>query len=166
MHRKHELEQIAELANRHGVAVISDEIHAALTYQEIDFTPYLSIPTAAEWGFTITSASKAWNIAGLKAGMVIPGSLSAARRISKMPAAVHWLTSIIGAFAMVSAFKAGDAWLKQTLSQLDFNRKYLNDLLNQELPNVGYRIPESSYLAWLDLTAYGSNPSWHDQILT
>ncbi|MFZ9841178.1 MAG: hypothetical protein ACO3DX_05660, partial [Candidatus Nanopelagicales bacterium] len=58
-----------------------------------------------------------------------------------------------------------DAWLNQTLSQLDFNRKYLNDLLNQELPNVGYRIPESSYLAWLDLTAYGSNSSWHDQIL-
>ncbi|MGA1329343.1 MAG: MalY/PatB family protein [Candidatus Nanopelagicales bacterium] len=166
VHRKQELEQIAELANKYGVAVISDEIHAALTYQDLTFTPYLSIPAAAEWGYTITSASKAWNIAGLKAAMIIPGSSSAAIRINKVPTAVHWRTSIIGAFAMVSAFNSGDAWLNETLSQLDSNRKNLKDLLKQELPNVGYHIPESSYLAWLDLTAYGSNASWHDQILS
>jgi cystathionine beta-lyase len=165
VHRRLELEAIAQMSTKYGVSVISDEIHAGLTYPDVAFTPYLTTSSGSEFGYTITSASKSWNIAGLKAAMIIPGSQSAAKRISKMPPAVHWRTSIIGAFAMVSAFKDSVAWLDQTISQLDSNRNMLSDLLSQELPDVEYLIPESSYLAWLYLGKFGTNSSWHDQIL-
>lgn len=165
VHRRDELEAIAELANKYGVCVISDEIHAPLTYAEIAFTPYLSIPAAAEYGYTITSASKAWNIAGLKAAMIIPGSKASSNRISRMPLAVHWRTSIVGAFAMVTAFNEADAWLDETVQVLNQNRYLVSELLAEKLPEVGYRIPESSYLAWLDLSQFGQNSSWHDLIL-
>lgn len=82
-----------------------------------------------------------------------------------MPPAVHWRTSIIGAFATVAAFNNATTWLDETISQLDHNRRLVADLLVSKLPAVGYQIPESSYLAWLDLSAFGQNSSWHDQIL-
>jgi cystathionine beta-lyase len=165
VHRKTELEVIAQLAEKYGVAVISDEIHAPLTFQDVEFTPYLSV-IGSENGYALSSASKAWNVAGLKAALIVSGSDGAAKRISGMPPAVHWRTSIIGAFATVAAFNNATAWLDNTISQLDHNRKLVLELLTDNLPNVGYQIPESSYLAWLDLSAYGQNISWHDQILS
>jgi cysteine-S-conjugate beta-lyase len=166
VHTKSELTAIAELANRYGVAVISDEIHAPLIYSEQMFTPYLSIPAAADSGYTITSASKAWNLAGLKAAVIISGSKQAAQKISKMPPAVHWRTSIIGAFSMVTALTSAVDWLDQTVAKLDKNRFLLKDLLVAELPDIGYEIPGSSYLAWLNLSAYGQNTAWHDLLVT
>lgn len=165
VHRKSELTSIAQLANKYGVTVISDEIHAPLTYQDIEFTPYLSIENAAETGYALTSVSKSWNLAGLKAAVIVSGSAAAAKKISTMPPAVHWRTSIIGAFAMVVAFNKAQPWLDETINRLDFNRKLVNSLLIENLPEVGYFVPESSYLAWLDLRKYGTNSSWHDQIL-
>jgi cystathionine beta-lyase len=165
VHTKGELAAIAELANKYGVAVISDEIHAPLTYSDQEFTPYLSIPAAAESGYTITSASKAWNIAGLKAAVIISGSNKASQKISKMPPAVHWRTSIIGAFSMVTALTSAVDWLNQTIDRLDKNRFLVKELLAAELPEISYEIPSSSYLAWLNLSAYGQNASWHDLLL-
>jgi len=165
VHRQSELTAIAELSSKYGVSVISDEIHAPLTYSENSFIPYLTIADAAEYGYVITSASKAWNIAGLKAAMILPGSRSAANRISKMPPAVHWRTSIVGAIAMVTAFQDSINWLDQTLSVLDQNRFLLKDLLHTHLPEIEYQVPESSYLAWLNLSSLGPNANWHDQIL-
>ncbi len=164
VHRNSELEAIAMLADKYGVFVISDEIHAPLTYPEVEFTPYLSVAGSAN-GYALSSASKAWNIAGLKAAVIVSGSAAAAKRISTMPPAVHWRTSIIGAFATVAAFNNATTWLDETISQLDHNRRLVADLLVSKLPAVGYQIPESSYLAWLDLSAFGQNSSWHDQIL-
>lgn len=165
VHRKSELEAIAQLADKYGVAVISDEIHAPLTYHDVEFTPYLSV-TGSENGYALSSASKAWNVAGLKAAVIVSGSDAAAKRISAMPPAVHWRTSIIGAFATVAALNNATAWLDSTILQLDHNRKLVAELLTDKLPTVGYQIPESSYLAWLDLSAFGQNSSWHDQILS
>lgn len=164
VHRKAELEAIAQLANKYGVAVISDEIHAPLTYQDVQFTPYLTV-AGSENGYALTSASKAWNVAGLKAAVIVSGSDAAAKAISGMPPAVHWRTSIIGAFATIAAFNKATSWLDNTILQLDQNRKLVHELLAEQIPMITYRIPESSYLAWLDLSAFGPQPNWHDQIL-
>jgi cystathionine beta-lyase len=83
-----------------------------------------------------------------------------------MPPAVHWRTSIIGAFAMVTALNDAVDWLDETLLELDQNRKLLKTLLAELLPEVDYQIPESSYLAWLNLAAFGENNSWHDQLIS
>jgi cystathionine beta-lyase len=165
VHSKAELEVISQLAGRYGVFVVSDEIHAPLTYLDQTFTPYLSIPNT-ETGYVITSASKSWNIAGLKAAVIVSGSKAAAAKISTMPPAVHWRTSIIGAFAMVTALNCAVDWLDETLLMLDKNRKLLKTLLAELLPAVEYELPESSYLAWLNLAAFGENDSWHNQLVT
>jgi cystathionine beta-lyase len=165
VHSKAELEVISQLAGRYGVFVVSDEIHAPLTYLDQTFTPYLSIPNT-ETGYVITSASKSWNIAGLKAAVIVSGSKVAAAKISTMPPAVHWRTSIIGAFAMVTALNCAVDWLDETLLMLDKNRKLLKTLLAELLPAVEYELPESSYLAWLNLAAFGENHSWHNQLVT
>ena len=83
-----------------------------------------------------------------------------------MPPAVNWRTSIMGAFAMVTALTGAVDWLDETLLELDKNRKLLKTLLAELLPEVEYQIPESSYLAWLNLAAFGENNSWHDQLIS
>lgn len=165
VHSKAELTRIAELSNEYGVNVISDEIHAPLTFTDAQFTPYLSIPGAAEFGYVITSASKAWNLAGLKAAVLVAGSNSSYLKISAMPIAVQSRTSLLGAFAMATAYRHGVTWLDETIARLDENRWLVRDLLSQYLPDVGYRVPQSSYLAWLDMSNYGNQDSWHDFLI-
>ncbi len=145
-----ELTALAELSHRYGATVISDEIHAPLTFGE--FVPYLTCGTAAtETGVAITSASKSWNLAGLKAAFLLTQSESMAAKVAKLPAATHWRTSILGAFAMAEAYSAGSQWLDGTLKTLDVARKHLAAEIERLLPEIKYEIPEAGYLAWLDL---------------
>ena len=78
----------------------------------------------------------------------------------KMPAAVHYRASLFGAIGAATAFTATD-WLDAVLVTLDRNRKFLKSQLDANLPQVGYRIPNCTYLAWLDLSALnlGENPA-------
>lgn len=165
VHAENELRAVAELANKYQVFVISDEIHAPLTYSDISFTPYLKIPEASETGYAITSASKAWNISGLKAAVIVSGSEKAANRIAALPKAVHMRTSIVGAFAMIAAMNSATAWLDETLDILNHRRFLLQELLLDLAPGVQYKIPSAGYLAWLDLTSFGENDNWHDHFV-
>jgi len=145
-----ELTALAELSQRYGATIISDEIHAPLTYGE--FVPYLTCgEAAAETGVVITSSSKSWNLAGLKAAFLLTQSETMAAKVAKLPAAAHWRTSILGAFAMAEAYNSGVEWLDATVKALDANRKHLATELERMLPEIGYEIPEAGYLAWLDL---------------
>lgn len=148
---REELTALAELSNRYGATVVSDEIHAPLSYGE--FVPYLTCGEAAtETGVVITSSSKSWNLAGLKAAFLLTQSETMAARVAKLPAATHWRTGILGAFAMAEAYNSGVEWLDATVKTLDANRKHLAAELERLLPEVGYEIPEAGYLAWLDLS--------------
>jgi cystathionine beta-lyase len=92
------LTEVARLAEEYGVLVISDEIHAPLSW--VPFAPYLSLGAAARrTGVTITSSSKAWNTAGLKAGFLITQSDEVRRKLVKLPEAMNWRASILGAFS-------------------------------------------------------------------
>ena len=159
---KEELVQIAQLAHEHGVIVISDEIHAPLTFAESTFIPFLTLgPVAQEVGVTITAASKAWNIAGLKCAIIVTQSEAMDKKLSALPPATHYRASLLGAFATATAFADCEPWLDAVLKKLDGNRQFLKKLLSQKLPTVGYRIPECSYLAWIDLSSLnlGENPT-------
>jgi len=147
-----ELTALAELSERYGATVISDEIHAALTYGE--FVPYLTCGSAAtETGVVITSSSKAWNLAGLKSAFLLTQSDSMAAKVAKLPAALHWRTSILGAFAMAEAYTAGIEWLEDTVSTLDQARHHLAAELARLLPEIRFELPAAGYLAWLDLSS-------------
>jgi len=155
-----ELSQLADLAKKYGVAIFSDEIHAPLTYSDHTFVPFLNVSeTAREVGICVTAASKSWNIAGLKCAIIVTASEKEKARATNMPAAVHYRASLFGAFAAAKAFECSD-WLDAALITLDHNRTHLKDLLAQHLPSVGYRIPDCSYLAWLDVSSLdlGENP--------
>jgi cystathionine beta-lyase len=149
-----ELTRIADLAKKYGVTVISDEIHAPLTFPGQKFTPFLAVSSnAAEVGICVTSASKAFNIAGLKSALIVAQTAEKHELLAKMPVSVHFRSSILGAFAAVEAFNKGDEWLDAALSTIESNAHYLKTLLDSQLPSTKYEIPQCSYLAWVDVSA-------------
>jgi len=156
-----ELAELAELAKKYDVTVFSDEIHAPLTYDAKNFVPFLAVSeTAREVGICVTAASKSWNLAGLKCATIITAHPKQLERAKSMPMAVHYRASLFGAVASAVAYECAD-WLDSAIATMESNRRYLANLLSKELPNVGYRIPDFSYLAWLDLKELnlGENPS-------
>ena len=162
IYSKEELQRIVELANKHDVLVISDEIHAPLTYKGESFTPFLSLGKSAEKvGVTVTAASKGWNIAGLKCAIIVTQDEALNKRLNELAPAMHYRASLLGGFATAVAFSEGTVWLDSVLENLDHNRMMIRDLLDAKLPTVRYHIPQNSYLAWLDLEALdlGVDPS-------
>ncbi len=162
-HSAASLARLAEIAAAHGAVVVSDEIHAPLTQPDAVFTPFLAAsPLAAELGYTVTSASKAFNLAGLKCALMVTASDETTKVVDALPDEIEWRTGLFGALAGVAAFQEeSDAWLDALLARLDENRRLLADLLTEHLPGAGYRIPDAGYLAWVDLSAFGwgDNPA-------
>ncbi len=162
VYTREELSRLAELAKKHGVYILSDEIHAPLMYTEQKFTPFLSISeTAREVGITLTAASKGWNIAGLKCAIIVTENEKMHETLNGIAPATHYRASLLGAFATVAAFEKGEPWLDSLMVELDHNRNLVADLIAAKTPGVGYLIPHCSYLAWLDLTSFnlGEDPS-------
>ncbi|QWB21342.1 MULTISPECIES: MalY/PatB family protein [Streptomyces] len=153
VHTVEELSAVAALAERYGVRVVADEIHAPLVVGGTDFVPYLSVP-GAERGLSLMSSSKAWNLAGLKAALAIAGP-GAAADLARMPGEVGHGPSHIGIIAHTAALRDGGPWLDALLTGLDANRRLLADLLAEHLPAIRYRPGDATYLAWLDCRALG-----------
>lgn len=153
VHTVDELTVVGELAAAHGVRVVVDEIHAPLVYAPTRFTPYLSLPVGAS-AFSLMSASKGFNLAGLNAALALAGA-EAAAELARMPEEAAFGASHLGVLAQAAALRDGDAWLEALLAGLDSNRRLLAELLAEHLPQVGYRVPQATYLAWLDCRALG-----------
>jgi cystathionine beta-lyase len=154
-----DLAAVAELARRYDVAVVADEIHGPLTLAGATFTPYLSIgPEAAARAVALTSASKAFNLPGLKCAALLatdPGTLALTDTITEE---VRYRSGLFGVLAALAAFREGGPWLDDVLDYLDGNRWLLAELLAERLPQAGYRPPQATCLAWVDLSAYGLGP--------
>ena len=154
VHTRAELEAIADLAKRYGVYVFSDEIHGPLVFRECGFVPFLSVSdNAREVGVCVTAASKAWNLAGLKCAIIVTASPQMLAFARLMPLSVRYRASLLGAHATAKAFECGD-WLDGLIETLDTNRAFVQAELAAKLPLAQYRIPNCSYLAWIDMTAY------------
>jgi len=153
---KEVLEKIADLAARYQVKVISDEIHGPLVYETKTFTPFLAVSDAArEVGIAVTSASKGFNLAGLKCALIITSSQELKEKINSMPISVAFRASLFGAVAATAAFRDSLAWLDGVIAALNENRNLVRRLIDTQLPAIGYRIPDFGYLAWLDLSNLG-----------
>ncbi|MFD4599435.1 MalY/PatB family protein [Streptomyces sp. NPDC058464] len=153
VHTAAELTAVTVLAERYGVRVVADEIHAPLTAPGVDFVPYLSVP-GTDRGLSLMSASKAWNLAGLKAALALAGP-GAAADLARLPEEVSHGPSHVGVIAHTAALTDGTAWLDALLAGLDENRRLLAGLLDRHLPGIRYRPAEATYLAWLDCRALG-----------
>ncbi|WP_425841628.1 MalY/PatB family protein [Microbacterium sp. PA5] len=156
VHTRESLARLADIAREHDAVVISDEIHAPLVHDG-PFTPFLAASdAAAEVGYAVTSASKAYNLAGLKCAVMVTASDRTSRVLRGLWPEVEWRTGLFGAIAGVAAFsEESDTWLARLNATLDGNRRLLADLLTEHLPLARYRLPAAGYLAWIDVSAYG-----------
>ncbi|MFB8190750.1 MalY/PatB family protein [Microbacterium sp. NPDC055988] len=163
VHDRDTLAALAELADEFGAAVVSDEIHAPLAQPGTGFTPFLAVSDAAQRvGYAVVSASKAFNLAGLKCALMVTADDATTEVVRGLPVEVEWRTGQFGLLAAVAAFsEESDPWLDGLLRSLDENRVLLEDLLAAHLPGARYRIPDAGYLAWIDLSAlgWGDNPA-------
>ena len=146
-----ELAAVAALARRYGIVVISDEIHAALVAPGARFTSYLQVP-GSENGYVVTSASKAFNLAALKAGLLIGGS-EVVDKLWKLPYEVRAGSSHLGLLVQAAGLDHDRDWLTQLNSEIAANKRLLASLL----PDVGleYTPSEGTYLAWVDASPLG-----------
>ncbi|HEX4657365.1 MAG TPA: aminotransferase class I/II-fold pyridoxal phosphate-dependent enzyme, partial [Streptosporangiaceae bacterium] len=149
-----EIARLTDVVDSRGGRVFADEIHAPLVYPGMRHIPYASTSdTAASHALTATSASKAWNLPGLKCAEVILTNEPDRQRWDEMGLLPARGASNPGVVANIAAFRHGQPWLDEVLAYLDDSRRLLADLVGRHLPQVRYRPPDGTYLAWLDCTA-------------
>lgn len=152
---RQELEQVAALARKHGVAVISDEIHAPLTMPGVEHTPYLAVAGDDAQAIALVAASKAWNLPGLKCAQLVSTAATSVIVRERLPKEVLYGTGHLGVIASVAAYRDGGEWREHVMGILNANRHLVADLLLEHAPRARYVPPQASYLAWIDLSAYG-----------
>src|SRR5689334_5416294 len=154
-----DLGRIAALADRYGVFVMADEIHAPLTLPGARHTPFVSLGgAAAEHGVTLASASKAFNVAGLKGAVAVAGSAAMERLLARLPASCQYGAGLLGVLASLAAWREAGDWLDELIGQLDHARAEFGRLLGERLPDAAYVPPEASYLAWVDCSGLELGP--------
>lgn len=161
---KAELATIAELARRYDVRVVSDEIHAPLVSpaqanRGATFTPYVTVDPSA---VSLHSASKAFNLAGLKAAIAVAGP-DATDPFAGMDEEFMVGGGLFGMLANEAAWLGGGPWLDQLLGELDDRFTLVEKFLAERLPAVRWHRPGATYLAWLDFrrTAIADDPAGH-----
>jgi len=157
---REQLLSVADICRRRDVSLLVDEIHAPLVLAGAEHVPFLSLDhEMTERAVVFTSASKGWNIPGLKCGVAVAGSAESASVIRERWEAL--LAAHLGVLASGAAFTESLPWLDAALRQLEDNRTILARLLAEHLPGVRYVPPEASFLAWLDCRelGLGDNPA-------
>jgi cystathionine beta-lyase len=164
--RRQELEGLAELALRHDWVVVADEIHGDLVHPGHRHVPFASLsPEVSERTVTLTAASKAFNIAGLRCGIAIFGSEARRRRFNELPRHVRGGVGVPGFEALRAAWRHAQPWLDAVLPYLESNRDRVVRFVADELPGVRLHAPEGTYLAWLDCRALALEPSPYEFFL-
>jgi len=160
LHGQAELAELADLAARHDAVVVSDEIWAPLAMPEVEFTSFLAASdTAREVGLAISSASKAFNLAGLKCAFVINGN---PERFHVRRSALSGAVGHFGALAAEAALTGSLEWLDELRAALASNLDLMEQLLAEHLPRARWRRPDAGFVAWIDLRGYpglGDDPA-------
>jgi cystathionine beta-lyase len=151
-----ELERLAELALARDLIVIADEIHMDLVYPGQRHVPFASLgPEVEARTITLTSATKAFNIAGLRCSVAHFGSDALKKRFNTVPRHVRGGIGSLGLTTTEVAWTSAQPWLDEVVAYLDGNRRFLAELLKERIPAIRYAPPEATYLAWLDCRALG-----------
>lgn len=155
---------VAEIAARHDLLIVSDEIHADLVHGGARHVPMATLPAAAERTVTVTSATKGFNIPGLRAAVMQFGTTELRTRFED--AVGEFLLgglNRLGVAATIAAWTDGEEWLGRVLQYLEVNRGMVADWA-QEV-GLPHHAPEATYLAWLDCRgldlAEGVSPQQH-----
>lgn len=159
--RRDELEAIAQLARHENWVVVVDEIHQDLVFRGHQHIPFATLSEdAAARTVTLTSATKAFNIPGLRTAVAHFGSAELQQRFnSAIPRHTRGGIGLLGLYATLAAWRHSDPWLHEVRLYLEENRDFALQYLAAELPEIHCQAPEASYLAWLDCRALELRPS-------
>jgi cystathionine beta-lyase len=155
VYTRDELMTLGNLAVERDLVILCDEIHADLLYPGSTHIPIGTLsPEIAARTITITSATKGFNIAGLRAAVMHFGSAELRERFrQRVPDGLMGQIGITGTDATVAAWRHGQPWLDEVMVRLKSNRDYVAQFIKEELPGIHHYTPESTYLAWLDCRA-------------
>jgi cystathionine beta-lyase len=157
--RRQELEDIAEIVTSSELVVVSDEIHADLVYSGHRHVPFSSLSSdVAARTITLSAASKAFNVAGLRCAVAIFGAPELKRRFCALPRHLRGGIGVLGIEALRAAWRHGQPWLDQVLAYLEDNRDLLAGFLVDEFAGIRWHPPEATYLGWLDCRDLGLEP--------
>jgi len=152
--RRDELEAIAAIAVECDLVVVADEVWMDVVYPGHRHIPFATLgPDIAERTITLTSATKSFNIAGARCAMAMFGSEALRARFDTLPARMRGTPGILGVRASIAAWREGRAWFDAVMRQLDANRQAVTAFVRERLPMVRHRMPEGTYLTWLDFSA-------------
>lgn len=149
---KEELTRIGEICIRHGVWVVSDEIHCELVYTGYTYTPFASISEEfLHHSVTCISPSKSFNIAGLQIANIVSADEEVRRRIDKA-ININEVCDVnpFGVIATIAAYNEGEEWLLQLLDYLKGNYECMKTFCEVSLPNFPITCLEGTYLVWMD----------------
>lgn len=153
VHTAAELAAVMGLAQRHGVRVVVDEIHACLTDPTTSFVPLLAVP-GGEDAISVTSAGKAWNLAGFKAGLVVAGA-AATGVLANLPPLAQQSSGHLANLVHTAALANCQDWVDQLVVEVAANKVLLAAELARHLPQAHYLPGAATYLAWVDCTGLG-----------
>lgn len=145
-----ELSRLVEIATRHDLLIVSDEIHADLLHDGRRHVPIAVLEGAHDRTVTVTSASKSFNLAGLRYAVTHCGAASVAEGWARLPDHLFGATNIMGAEAAWAAWTHSSAWLDDVVAHLGAMRDLAVDLVAEHLDGVRVHRPDATYLAWLD----------------
>jgi cystathionine beta-lyase len=165
VHAADELQALVGLAAAQGVTILSDEIHAPLALPGATVTPILSLPGAEEVAFALASASKTWNLAGLKCALVIAGSEAQEAILGRLPPDTRWRVGSLGVVASAAAFRFGEPWRARLIETLDDRRRHLVRAVGESLPELDLVPPAATFLAWLSSEHVASGTALVDATL-
>jgi cysteine-S-conjugate beta-lyase len=156
--RREELEQLAEIALKHDLLVFSDEIHGDLVFPGYRHLPFASLgPEIAERTITGIAPSKTFNIAGLKASVIVTSNETLRRAFDEAQERVFGLytANVFAIAAAEAAYRHGGPWLDEALTYLSRNVEYVQQKLRNDMPQVTAAQPEGTFLMWLDFSRLG-----------
>jgi cystathionine beta-lyase len=164
---KDELEKIANLAKKYNILVISDEIHADLVYKGYKHIPFQKISEYSKNNsISFNAPSKTFNIAGLEtANAVIPNPELKKKFENSKARYSSDLTNIFGIRGLEAAYNYGRDWLEDLLDYLQENIDYIEQYLNNNIPQIKFVKPEGTYLLWLDMRELGDEDTVKDILI-
>lgn len=156
---KDELQKLGELCLKYGVLVISDEIHRDLVFKDYIFTPFASIcEEFLQNSISCTSATKTFNLAGLKASNIVVANKDLRVKLDKTLSKNEMKgVNIFGIYSLISAYEECEDWLFELLIYLEKNKNFLEDFIIKNIPNLKVVKAEATYLLWIDISSLGLN---------
>ena len=161
--RRDELRGLAEIAVERQIPVLADEIHAELTYRPYEHVPFASLGSeVADLTITTTSATKAFNLAGIRCALAHVGHTPTADALDRAPLDYFGTPSALSRIATVAAWRESDEWHEDLMRLLGANRRRVAEWIDSR-PELNAASPEATYLAWIDFSgsAIASDPAGH-----